>query len=291
MTSPFRGSSSSTPRTRLRGPGYTRLSRDVYLLQEATVDVRARADAALLLFPEAVVCLQTAAVLLKLPVDDDGLIHLDRGKRAPRTERDGFKTHRLGIPDSRVHDLKGLKVADGPRCFADLSDRLDLEQLVALGDVVARRWSQADVDAAVTDHGRRPGIALLRQAVQLLDPRSDSPAETRARLRVHAAGFVGLVHGVVITDRAGQWLAAPDLADPAAKVAVQHEGKVHFLQDEKRRRHDVDRDDLSRAQGWEVVVSTATDDAKPQRLLERLEIAYLKQARVLGRQVLPPHLR
>lgn len=291
MTAPFRGSWSAVPRTQLRGPRYERLSRDVFVLKGAEITVRTRAEAAIQVFPEAVICLTTAAVLLKLPGDDDGRVHLDRGAGAPRTKRAGMKTHRLDIPPERILDLDGLRVADGPRCFADLSATYSLEQLVALGDVVARRWDAEDIAAAVSDHGRRPGAVLLRQAVPLLDPRSGSPAETRCRLRVHTAGFTELVHGIVIRDAAGGWLAEPDLADEKAKVALQHEGEVHFLKGAKQRRHDVDRDDLSRAEGWEVVISTATDDAQPQRLLTRLEQAYLRAAQKWGRQVLPPHLR
>jgi hypothetical protein len=291
MTQPFRGSRSQVPKGQLRGPGYDRLTRDVYVLRGKDIGVRSRAEAARVVFPEAVVCAPTAAVLLKLPVDDDGIVHLDRGKKAPRTERDGFKTHRLGIPAGRIHDLDGLKVADGPRCFADLSATFTLEALVAVGDVVARRWSAEDIAAAVRDHGRRPGAVLLREAVPLLDGRSDSPAETRARLRVHAAGFTSLVHGIVIHDSAGGWLAEPDLADEIAKVALQHEGEIHFLKGAKRRRHDVDRDELSRAEGWEVVVSTALDDARPHRLLERVTAAYRRAAQKWGPAVLSAHLR
>ena len=291
MTEPFRGSASEISNKRLRGPGYARVTRDVYVLQQKDVDVRTRAAGGIVLFPEAVVCLWTAAVLLKLPVDDDGIIHLDRGKTAPRTQRSGFKTHRLGIPDTRVHDLDGMKVADGPRCFADLSRWLDLEQLVALGDVVARRWEAEEIAVAVADHGRRPGAALLRQAVPLLDRRSGSPAESRARLRLHAAGFTSMVHGTVIRDAAGGWLGEADLGDPLAKVAFQHEGEIHFLKGVRQRRQDIDRDDLARAEDWEVFTTTAIDDARPDKLIAKATAAYLRAAARRGADVLPPHLR
>jgi hypothetical protein len=291
MTEPFRGSISEVSKKRLRGPGYERVTRDVYVLPDMDVDVRTRAESAILLFPEAVVCLRTAAVLLKLPVDDDGIVHLDRGPGAPRTQRAGFTTHRLGIPEGRVHELDGLKVADGPRCLADLSRFLDLEQLVALGDVVARRWESAEIAAAVADHGRRPGAVLLREAVPLLDKRSDSPAESRARQRLHAAGFTAMVHRTVIRDAAGGWLGEADLGDPVAKVAMQHEGEVHFLKGVQQRRHDIDRDELARAEDWEVFSTTAIDDRRPERLIAKATAAYRRAAARRGPDVLPPHMR
>ncbi len=92
-------------------------------------------------------------------------------------------------------------------------------------------------------------------------------------------------------DGAGGWLGVPDLADPAAKVSVQHEGVVHFEKGADQRRKDVDRDEQVRREGWEVVVSTAIDDAQPSRLVDKVTRAYLRQAQLLGAHVLPPHLR
>ena len=291
MTAPFLGSESDLSRATLRGKGYERLTRDVYVLTGGRQDLRARAEAGVALFPDAVPCLFTSAVLLRLPADDDGIVHLARGEAAPRTQRAGFRTHRFTIPEARTHDLDGLRVADGPRCFADLSAHLELEALVALGDVVARRWGTDDIADAVAEHGRRPGAVLLRQAVPLLDAGSDSPAETRARLRLHAAGFTALRHKVHILDAAHEWLATADLGDPEAKVAVQHEGLVHFQKGARQRRQDADRDELSREQDWEVVISTAIDDAQPHRLVRKVTNAYSRAAVKWGRQVLPPHMR
>lgn len=291
MTAPFRGSTSDVPRTRLRGPRYEQLSRDVYVLKSEAVDLITRARGVLTLFADAVFCLWTAAALLRLPVADDGVIHIDRGLAAPRSKRTGIKTHRLAIPESRTHTIGDLRVADGPRCLADLSQHLTLEQLVALGDVVARRWTDEDIAAAVDDHGRRRGAVLLGQAVPLLDKRADSPAESRARLRLHAAGFTAMVHGVVVRDEHGGWLSEPDLADEHAKVALQHEGEIHFLKGMKQRRHDIERDELTRQQDYEVVVTTALDDAQPDRMIRRVEAAYRRAAQKWGVHVLPPHMR
>jgi hypothetical protein len=201
------------------------------------------------------------------------------------------QVHRLGIPPERIHLLDDIPVADGPRLFADLSATLSLEGLVALGDQVLRRWKTDEIGAAVADHGRRRGAVLLRQAVPLLDKGAESPTESRTRLRLHAAGFTALRHGVVVRDVAGGWLGEPDLADEVAKVSVQYEGAVHFEKGTERRRKDVDRDEVVRQQDWEVVVATAADDRRPDRLIEKVKRAYLRQARLFGAQVLPFHLR
>ena len=291
MTAPFLGSASVLTRQRLRSSTYQQLSRDLYVIRGGKPDLPTLVDAALLVFPDATVCQQTGAALLNLPVDHDGLIHLDRGPGAARSERAGIKVHRLGIPDDQCFESNGRRLATGPRLVADLSATLELEGLVALGDQVLRRWSGQELDEAVVRHGSRRGAVLLRRAVPLLDKRSDSAAESRARLRLHAAGFTGLKHGVIVKDADGGWLGQPDLGDEVAKVAFQYEGADHFLQGLERRRHDLDRDEVVRAFDWEVVAATAIDDREPHRLVERMTRAYLRQARLLGPRVLPDHLR
>lgn len=289
-TAPFLGSTSPYSRGQLRGRSLRRLSRDVYVPRRAEVDLLARARAAVLALPDGVPCGTTAALLLGLPADDDGQVHLARGRRAPRSERDGVRVHRAPVLPDEQHALPcGLVVADGPRVLVDLGRCLSLEPLVAVADVVLRRWGAAALDAALDRGARRRGIPLVRHAVSLADPGSGSPAETRARLRLHAAGFTALRHGVVVRDAAGGWLAAPDLADEHARVALQHDGAVHFRQG--RAQADVQRDESTRQQDWEVVVATARDDRQPHLLVEKVTGAYRRAARWRGPEVLPPHLR
>ena len=294
MTAPFRGSSSEFSRQQLRGRKYQWLSRDVYLLRDSEadrqLDLRTRVDAAKVVFTDGIPCLTTAALLLKLPVDDDGRVHLARGVAASRSEREGVVVHRLPLLPTECHDLDGLLVADGPRTLTDLAASMTLEQLVAVGDVVLKRWGEPAVATAVARCGGRRGAVLLRQAVPLFDAGSDSPAETRARLRLHAAGFTGLQHNVVVRDFGGGWLCEPDLADETAKVGLQHEGVVHFEKGEKQRRSDLDRDELARLEDWQIVSSTAIDDARPDRLVAKMTAAYRRAAQLWGPHVLPAHL-
>jgi hypothetical protein len=287
----FLGSASGLSKQRLRGRSYVQMSRDLYLLREDHLDLRTRVDAALLVLSDAVPCLFTAALLQNLPVDDDGLLHLARGTKSARSERRDVRVHRTPVVDDERLDIAGMAVTDGPRTFVDLAAKLTREGLVAVGDVVLRRYDAEALRAAVDRRTRRPGLVLARRALPLLDAGSDSPAETRARLRLHAAGFAALRHGVAIRDEGGGWLAEPDLADEHARVAVQHDGLVHVVGTPGRRRKDIQRDEVSRQADWDVVVSTALDDAQPDLLVAKVTAAYRRAARLWGPQVLPPHLR
>ena len=287
----FLGSCSGLTPQRLRSVRYQRLSRDVYLLRGQEPDLRTRCVGALLALRDAVPCQRTAAILQRLPVDDDGLLHLARPPGAPRSERPGVRIHRTPVDADELLDLDGLAVTDGPRTFVDLAAHLNLEALVALGDVVLRRYDASALRQAVERRPGRRGLKLARRALPLLDGRSASPAESRARLRLHAAGFDRFQHGVVVRDEAGGWLAEPDLADQVARVAVQHDGLVHLLGDPRQRRSDLQRDELTRQAGWQVVVSTALDDQRPELLLQKVSAAYRRAAALLGPEVLPAHLR
>ena len=290
MTSPFLGSSAGLTPQRLRSKRYEQVSRDVYVIRDQVLDLRTRTEAARLVLTDGVPCLRTSALLQALPVDDDGLVHLARSRRAARSERSGVRVHRSPVEPDELLDLDGLGVLDGPRTFVDLAAFLGFEALAAVGDVVLRRYDAASLQAAVDRRPRRPGLVLARRVLPLLDAGAASPAETRARLRLHAASFPALRHGVVVRDNGGGWLAEPDLADEVAKVAVQHDGLVHLLGDPERRRKDLQRDEVTRQADWQVV-ATAIDERQPQLLVAKVTAAYGRAARLWGLKVLPPHLR
>ncbi len=287
----FLGSSSGLTPQRLRARRYERLSRDLYVLRDAERDLVVQLRAVQLALPDAIGCGPTAGQLLGLPVRAAPELHVARPMGSGRSERPGLVTHRWSVDPDEVMEVQGARVTDGPRSFVDLAATLSRLQLIGVGDAVARRWGTDALSAAVRRRARRPGLVRARDVLALLDPGAESPAESRLRIRLHEAGFNRMRHGVIVRDGAGGWLAAPDLADEAARVAVQHDGLVHLLGDPERRRKDIARDEVTRAAGWEVVVSTAIDDRRPEQLIDRVEAAYLRAARWAGPQVLPVHLR
>jgi hypothetical protein len=282
MGSPFVGSTSEHGRQKLRGKRFARVTRDIYVMLPGRVDVLTRLTAAQMLWPDSIGCLFTAAEITHLPVDLNEALHVARQPGLSRTKRAGIEVHRWPVRPDEVLTVKGVRVTGGPRTLADLAGFQGLEQLVAVGDEVLKRYSLADVEEAVVRAAGRPGVRLLRQAVPLLDNGSASPAESRSRLRLHAAGFTSLRHKVIVRDHDGGWVAELDLGDPLAKVGVQYEGKVHFEKGERQRIHDVDRDALSRLFGWQIVTATRKDDAHPDLLVQKVTHAYRVAALTRG---------
>jgi hypothetical protein len=273
---PFRGSASPYSRQRLRAAAFRRVTRDVYVLARVQESLALLLDALLLVAPDAVPSHTTAARWLGLPVDRDPRVHLVRRPGRPVLRGRGVRTHRATLTAQETVVHRGRRVTSPARTFVDLAGTLDLVSLVALGDAVARRSGLRALAAAVdaADGGR--GVRTARAALALVDPGSDSPAETRVRLVLHDAGYRRMRHGVEIHLPGGGWVATADLADPVARVALQYDGLVHLGDDPERRRADIDRDELSRQAGWQVVVLTAVDLRQPGRLLAKVAAAYAR---------------
>jgi hypothetical protein len=98
------------------------------------------------------------------------------------------------------------------------------------------------------------------KAFSLADGRAESPQETRARLRILAAGFPAPVpqHEVWVKS---SLLARLDLAWPAAKVAVEYDGEWHS--DERQLAHDRYRLNKLVNAGWVVLHLTKGDLTDP----------------------------
>jgi hypothetical protein len=108
--------------------------------------------------------------------------------------------------------------------------------------------------------------------------RVTTPARTW--LDLASAGLPRPEAGLDLLDEFGQWVARPDLLYRQPPVILQYDGATHF-RDERQRRHDVVRDELTRELGYEVVVVTADDLLQPHRLVDRVRAA---RERAIGRQ-------
>lgn len=273
---PFLGSTSPLSRQRLRGRAFRRETRDVYVLSEQVPSLELRTRALLVALPDAVASHNTAASLHGLPVPHDPVVHLTRRSGRPMSERPGLRTHRQALSLGAVQLVAGMRVTTPARTFVDLSARLPHVPLVVLGDAVAARWGVDVLEREVGRSGGLRGVVRARAALERVDPGSDSPAETALRLLLHGAGFLGLRHRVEVHDEHGGWVSRPDLADAQARVAVQYDGLVHLERGAEQWRADIDRDELTRAAGWQVVVLTARDLRRPEQAVGKVAAAYAR---------------
>ncbi len=99
------------------------------------------------------------------------------------------------------------------------------------------------------------GVSRVRRAVDLVDPRAESPPESWVRVALTLAGLRPVPQYEVWAD--GEWLARVDLAFPEERVVIEYEGTYHFdgiqiAYDDVRLRRLVEA-------GWRVIRLSAAD--------------------------------
>ena len=250
----------------LRGARFRSLAHGVHVRVDHEDGLVLRCQAlALVLPPDAVFSHLTAARLCHLPVPGrcgplgwpaDEPLEVTCSQRAAR--HDGVHGH-VGQVTTHVRRIEhGLRVTSGAKTWADLAPRLGLDDLVVLGDA-ALRHGWADL-VELTDMAARPGrrgSRRMRAAIPLLEPRTDSPMETRLRLLLVRAGLPRPQAGRdVVVD--GEWLARPDLSYPSLRIAIEFDGDHHRTSRAQWQR-DIGRRRMLEDAGWLLIVLTADD--------------------------------
>jgi hypothetical protein len=101
----------------------------------------------------------------------------------------------------------------------------------------------------------RNGIATMRWVVDMTEPKTGSPMETRLRMLLALGGIRRPVVQPSLHDRNGNFLARPDLYFPDAKLAVEYDGSVHktsLVEDSRRQNRML-------AEGIRILRFTASD--------------------------------
>lgn len=127
---------------------------------------------------------------------------------------------------------------------------------------------------------RHPGVGDARLAVELADPRAESPGESRSRLVLTALDLGELVPQVVIRDDDGAFVGRVDLLYVAHRTIVEFDGRLKYGGAEGRQALIAEkyREDRLRALGYAVVRITWADLDCPVQLRMRLLAAFARSA-------------
>jgi very-short-patch-repair endonuclease len=209
--------------------------------------------------------------------------HMRGRGRAP----EGGVLHRTPVGEEEITTVAGLRVTNADRTLVDLLRTAERDAaLVAVesaltrrplvyGDGWPRRWREQVTDLhavseALAGTGRRRGVAAARRRLALVDPRSGSPAETIARLRMHDAGLRPLTQ-VPFTAPNGRRIRV-DFFFPAAGLVVEIEG-YGFHGGRAAHLADVERfNDLGRCPDVRRILRFTAADVfeRPQRMLHTI---------------------
>jgi len=146
----------------------------------------------------------------------------------------GIIGHRLQVTPPDITVLGAVRLTSLARTWCDLATLLHEEELVAAGDNVlwhrrpsSTRVSFDDLTNASARYSGRRGRPLIRSSFPLLSDRADSFPESVIRVRMIRAGLPAPDVNVEIFDRAGRFLAMPDMTYPLYALSFDYEGDHH----------------------------------------------------------------
>ncbi|WP_117215940.1 endonuclease domain-containing protein [Allorhizocola rhizosphaerae] len=213
----------------LRGPDWQRLFRDVYADRALAPTHRLRCVAAsrFLLPSGAAIAGRSAAHLFGVPYvgAEDPVEVLTPRHFGPVH---GLKIRRGALPASETVRDGRLVVTSPLRTAWDLARWLDLAEAMVFLDVLAakRHISGASLVAYASSMQTPRGRARAIRAAELIEPGSESPQESKLRMRLVLSGVPRPVVQHIIT-RDGEFVAPVDLAWPESMIALEYDGAWH----------------------------------------------------------------
>ncbi|WP_308287567.1 DUF559 domain-containing protein [Cryobacterium sp. 1639] len=219
----------------------------------------------------------TAALLLGLPLprrlENDPRLHVSVLSPGRALRMRGVAGHSLQHRPG-LWIVNGLPVTDPVTTWCDLAVSLGLDDLIAVGDHLLGKLEPAasmdELGAAVAARAGRRGVHRLREALEWVRPRVESPRETRLRLLVVRAGFPEPDTNLDLHLPAGRKRARGDLVYMRYKILVEYDGEQHRTDDAQYAR-DLERLDDLAAAGWRVI--RAAKFSRPAKILSRLDEA------------------
>lgn len=204
-------------------------------------------------------CGLTAAWVFGIEAQDPRheLVWVGRRNGSWRKARPGCLVREVTVGHEDLVVVHGALVTSPLRTVFDCARWLSLVEAVVVADAIAREHfvDRDKLAGYIASHSGLRGVRQARHVASLLDPRSESPMESRLRLLLVSAGFDGFVSQYVVLDERSRFVARVDFAYPDRRIVVEYDGAHHWNQ----RRDDDRRRDRLRALGWRVFVMSASD--------------------------------
>ena len=257
-------------RKQLRERGFRRLVQGVYADPGLSFDHQLRCRGVALLLPEGTAIGGHSAAAwhgapFAAPHDPVTVLRpADVQWKGPR----GTKVHRTLLTAAEVEERDAVPVTSALRTAWDVAALEPVGTAVAALDAMVRAGSVRLplLQAMVQDGAGRWGVAKVRRAIPLVDPRAESAPELRVRVACVLAGLSPVPQFEVRVD--GVLLGRVDLAFPEARLAIEYEGAYHFegtqiVRDDER---------IARliAAGWRVIRLSAADLRNLAAVVERI---------------------
>lgn len=187
--------------------------------------------------------------------------------------RAGVSVRRRDLPPGDVVEVHGLPVTSPGRTFADLAAHHSLPRLVAVGDDFLRRrlCTRADMAAVIAHLDGQRGVRTARRALEILDPRAESPRESLTRALIIEAGLPAPTPQVEIYDSGGRFIARGDLVYEDLRIVIEYDGYHHLTLE--RQRYDARRRGELGLEDWLIVTVVPADIHRSSQLISKVSRA------------------
>lgn len=195
----------------------------------------------------------------------------------------GIVGHKLQLREGQCRVWDELRISGPELLWCELGTLLSVPDLVAAGDYLIHHElpiiTLPRLREAVAQHPGRRGKPALREALELLNDRAESPQESRLRVHLLRAGVGELAINLPITTSGG-FRYRVDIAIPDAKMIIEYQGDHH--RERQQYRSDMTRNSRLEADGWFIIMVNADDLQNPTELVHRI-------CSVLARRRAPAH--
>ena len=217
-------------REQLRGAGYRRVTRGVYVAAELDDGPMSRMRGlATRLRPGCAFSGLAAALVhgLELPVEPT--IEATVPPALNVTPRADLRIRRCQLGSGDVVERHGLPVTSPVRTAFDLARSLTLVEAVVGIDMALNRHliSRSDLEQYIALHGRAWGVPQARRVLDLVEPGAQSPMESRLRMLLVLRGLPRPQVQMPILDRRGRTVGYADLGYPDARLGIEYDGATH----------------------------------------------------------------
>jgi hypothetical protein len=173
-------------RWHLEGASWRRLGPGIYAWAALAETPELKLEAARLRLSEtAVFAGRTAAWLHRLDAAPCEPIEVILPGDGEGWERGGVSVHRAALDDCEVVVRRGFRTTSVLRTLSDLSRNLSLVEAVVVADMAlhARLIQRAELSGWVNRRAGRKGVGAERRVLELVEAATESPMETRLRMR------------------------------------------------------------------------------------------------------------
>jgi len=231
----------------------------------------------------AVISHASAAALFGLPLWGVPLdrVHVTRVRTHGGRVDARLHVHSARLAAVEIVVLDGIAVTSPSRTVVDLARSLPFEEAVSIADAALhqRLVRPEELADALERAARRPGSAAARRVVAFADARSESPGESRSRVRMRRLGLPAPVLQMPIPTRLGVYYG--DFGWPQYRAVGEFDGLVkygrllrpgqdpgHAVIAEKR------REDAIRDEDWRVTRWTWPDLEPFEGVARRIERSF-----------------